>query len=159
MADAEDVFRIARSLEGTIEAPHFDRIAFKVVRTYATLASDRRSINLKFTPERGRVGVRLTRRERRLLVGVFDTGMGISQEDLEKLFQRFFRTSEATRRAIQGTGLGLTITKAIVEAHGGSIEVESELGVGTTFVVDLPLEPALSSAHEPVPIEQTGDRP
>ena len=51
MADAEDVFRIARSLEGTIEAPHFDRIAFKVVRTYATLASDRRSINLKFTPE------------------------------------------------------------------------------------------------------------
>jgi hypothetical protein len=51
MADAEDVFRIARALEGTMEAPHFDRIAFKVVRTYATLAADRSSINLNFTPE------------------------------------------------------------------------------------------------------------
>lgn len=51
MADAEDVFRIARSLEGTIEAPHFDRIAFKVARTYATLAPDRQSINLNFTPD------------------------------------------------------------------------------------------------------------
>jgi len=51
MADADDVFRIARSLEGTTEAPHFDRIAFKVVRTYSTLAADRLSINLKFTPE------------------------------------------------------------------------------------------------------------
>ena len=51
MAAAEDVFRIARSLEGTTQAPHFDRIAFKVVRTYATLAADRLSINLKLTPE------------------------------------------------------------------------------------------------------------
>jgi transposase len=51
MADADAVFRIARSLAGTVEAPHFDRIAFKVVRTYATLAADRLSINLKLTPE------------------------------------------------------------------------------------------------------------
>ena len=54
---------------------------------------------VKFTPERGRVGVRLTRREACVVVGVCDTGMGISPEEQEKLFQRFFRTSEATRRA------------------------------------------------------------
>ena len=112
---------------------------------------------IKFTPEGGRVGVRLTQYERRVVVGVSDTGMGISPEEQARLFQRFFRTSEATRRAIQGTGLGLTITKAIAEAHGGTIEVESTVGVGTTFVVELPVEPALSSAREPVPIEQSRD--
>lgn len=65
--------------------------------------------------------------------------MGISNEDVQHLFERFFRTSDARVQAIQGTGLGLSIVAAIVEAHGGSIEVESELGVGTTFRVVLPL--------------------
>jgi hypothetical protein len=64
--------------------------------------------------------------------------MGISEEDQRRLFERFFRTSQATEHAIQGTGLGLSIAAAIVEAHGGSIEVESELGRGTTFIVVLP---------------------
>jgi PAS domain S-box-containing protein len=96
---------------------------------------------IKFTPEGGLVRVRLTRAERRAVVGVSDTGMGIPPEEQASLFQRFFRSSEATRRAIPGTGLGLTITKAIVDAHGGSIDVESTLGSGTTFVVELPVEP------------------
>jgi len=113
---------------------------------------------IKFTPEGGRVGVRLTRCEGRVLVDVSDTGIGIAPEEQEHLFERFFRTSETKRHAIQGTGLGLTITKAIVEAHGGSIEVESEPGIGTTVIVGLPLEPALSSAHEPVPTEEGRDR-
>jgi PAS domain S-box-containing protein len=110
---------------------------------------------IKFTPDGGRVGVRLNLHGRRVEVGVSDTGIGIAPEELASLFQRFFRTSEATRHAIQGTGLGLTITKAIAEAHGGTIGVESTVGVGTTFVVDLPAEPALSSGREPVPIERS----
>jgi PAS domain S-box-containing protein len=93
---------------------------------------------IKFTPEGGRVGVTLVRANGRVLLAVSDNGMGISADEQQRLFQRFYRTEGATRQAIQGTGLGLTITKAIVEAHGGSISVESAEGEGTTFLVDLP---------------------
>lgn len=114
---------------------------------------------IKFTPEGGRVRVRLTGCERRVLVDVSDTGMGISPEEQEHLFERFFRAPEAERRAIQGTGLGLTITRAIAEAHGGTIEVESEPGSGTTFVVCLPLEPNGSGADGLLPTKEGRDNP
>jgi len=97
---------------------------------------------LKFTPRDGRVEVRAVERDEIVRFQVRDTGMGISNEDQQHLFEKFFRTSEAQTEAIQGTGLGLSIVAAIVEAHGGSIEVESELGVGTTFTVALPVERA-----------------
>jgi signal transduction histidine kinase len=69
---------------------------------------------------------------------VTDTGMGIGVADQKQLFQRFFRTDEATSKGIAGTGLGLWITKSIIEAHKGRLTVESEKGVGTTFQIDLP---------------------
>jgi heavy metal sensor kinase len=69
---------------------------------------------------------------------VADTGTGISPEDQKHVFDRFFRTDKARSRAVGGSGLGLAICKSIVEAHGGSVEVSSELGVGTTFVVRVP---------------------
>ena len=102
---------------------------------------------LKFTPPAGRVTLRLYQSDTGVHVEVSDTGMGISKEDQAQLFQRFFRTSEATSNAIQGTGLGLSIVAAIIEAHGGSIHVESEVGFGTTFRIVLPaLAPAEMSA-------------
>jgi len=70
-------------------------------------------------------------------VEVSDTGVGIPPDEVEKLFGRFFRAS--TSGVAQGTGLGLSIVKSIVDAHRGKIDVRSELGVGTTFEVDLPL--------------------
>jgi signal transduction histidine kinase len=70
---------------------------------------------------------------------VVDTGGGVSDADRERLFDPFFRSREANARAVPGTGLGLTITKAIVDAHHGSIEVESAPGKGTTFRVWLPV--------------------
>jgi len=94
---------------------------------------------IKFTPAGGFVDVEIVAEGDGVKVRVSDTGMGISAEDQERLFTRFFRTAAASEQAIQGTGLGLAIVKAIVEGHGGTITVESEVGVGTTFWVELPL--------------------
>jgi signal transduction histidine kinase len=94
---------------------------------------------LKFTQPGGRVDVRLGAVDGTAVVEVEDTGLGLSDGDREQLFQRFFRSSEAARNAIPGTGLGLAIAKAIVERHGGRIELDSAPGVGTTVRVELPL--------------------
>ena len=93
---------------------------------------------LKFTQEGGSVTVRAWSEDGRALLEVSDTGIGIPADEVDRLFDRFFRASSATERQLPGTGLGLTITKAIVDAHGGSVRVTSELGAGTTFRVDLP---------------------
>jgi signal transduction histidine kinase len=94
---------------------------------------------LKFTPRGGRVDVRLSVLDGAALIEVQDTGLGIAESEQEQLFERFFRSTRATQNAIPGTGLGLTISKAIVERHGGRIELESDEGVGTTVRVTLPL--------------------
>jgi signal transduction histidine kinase len=94
---------------------------------------------IKFTPEGGHVEVRLAARGARVRLEVADTGIGISPAEQAHLFERFFRASTATEHQIPGTGLGLYIANAIVDAHGGEIDVESEQGAGTTFVVELPV--------------------
>jgi PAS domain S-box-containing protein len=101
---------------------------------------------IKFTPADGKVTVRLGARGEAVLVEVVDTGVGIPAEELEHLFQRFYRTTRATKDAVQGTGLGLAISKAIAEAHGGSIHVTSTEGEGTTFSVELPVDYSPRSA-------------
>jgi signal transduction histidine kinase len=82
--------------------------------------------------------VRLAGTDGHVRLEVTDTGIGIPEGEREKLFDRFFRSQTALERQIQGTGLGLYISKAIVEAHGGRIGVQSAEGAGTTFVVELP---------------------
>jgi PAS domain S-box-containing protein len=103
---------------------------------------------LKFTPEGGRIGVRIAREgEEEALIEVSDTGTGIEAEELEHLFERFYRSQAATDAAVPGIGLGLSICQAIAAGHGGSISVDSELGAGTTFSVRLPLrQPAVKQA-------------
>jgi signal transduction histidine kinase len=96
------------------------------------------SNGIKFTPAGGRVSVELAARDGLVCVEVSDTGMGIPEREREKLFERFFRSQTALERQIQGTGLGLYISRAIVEAHGGRIGVSSAEGSGTTFLVELP---------------------
>ncbi|MHB8470060.1 MAG: sensor histidine kinase [Gaiellaceae bacterium] len=94
---------------------------------------------LKFTPAGGRVEVRASRHGRFVRIEVADSGMGIAADEQPQLFTRFFRTERAQLDAIVGAGLGLSIAKAIVDAHDGSIGFRSEEGVGTTFVVELPV--------------------
>jgi PAS domain S-box-containing protein len=94
---------------------------------------------IKFTPNGGSVTVCTAHRDGAVELTVADTGMGISADEVPKLFQRFFRTERATVTAIPGTGLGLAIARAIVEGHAGQIEVASVDGEGTTFRVSLPL--------------------
>jgi PAS domain S-box-containing protein len=94
---------------------------------------------LKFTPSSGRVSVRISSAGDEVVVEVEDTGVGIPSGEQDRLFERFFRSSTASEQAIPGTGLGLTIAKAIVERHEGSIAIESTEGVGTTVRVRLPV--------------------
>jgi hypothetical protein len=103
---------------------------------------------VKFTTNGGSVEVRLSSTADEALIEVVDNGIGIAPEEQELLFDRFFRSSEATERAIPGTGLGLTIVKAIVERHHGSIEVESASGCGTTMRVRLPLRETHAAEEE-----------
>ena len=95
---------------------------------------------LKFTPGGGTVTVRTFAAEDGAVLEVTDTGIGIPEDEQDRLFQRFFRSSTATQQAIPGTGLGLVISRAIVEAHGGTIEVASQVGAGTSFRVELPVQ-------------------
>jgi signal transduction histidine kinase len=104
---------------------------------------------LKFTPEGGRVEVRLRTHGSSAVIEVADTGLGISATEQRQLFDRFFRATAATTHAIPGVGLGLTIVKAIVEAHAGQVTVESAEGVGTTFRVELPLGPWAPAPQTP----------
>ena len=97
---------------------------------------------VKYSHRGGEVQVVLTLDGNRAQLEVRDAGIGISSADRDRLFTRFFRTKLVEERSIPGVGLGLSITKDIVEAHGGRIEVDSVLGAGSVFRVRLPLEDA-----------------
>jgi PAS domain S-box-containing protein len=101
---------------------------------------------LKFTPPGGRVDVRAYSHEAGIRIEVADTGVGIPEAEQHRLFERFYRTSQAESEAVPGAGLGLSIAKAIVEGHGGAISCRSSDGVGTTLVVELPLAGPVESA-------------
>jgi len=94
---------------------------------------------IKYTPSGGRVQVGVRTDGGWAEVRVADTGIGICDADRDRLFTRFYRTRAAAESAIQGVGLGLSISKTIVESHGGRIEVASEVGRGSEFVVRLPI--------------------
>lgn len=94
---------------------------------------------IKYTPEGGTVTLSLECQSGWVRVSVTDTGIGIAKEDLPHIFDRFYRVDRARNRSAGGTGLGLSIAKWITVAHGGSIHVESEPNVGTTFEIILPL--------------------
>lgn len=95
---------------------------------------------IKYSPDGGTVSVSASFSEEWVRLSVSDTGMGMSREDTARVFKRFFRTESARKAAIAGAGLGLSITKMIVEGHGGSITCESGQGKGSTFTLTLPAD-------------------
>ena len=93
---------------------------------------------LKYSDKGGTIRLSAERRNGEVALSVTDSGVGISQEDLPRIFERFYRADKARSRELGGTGLGLSIVKHIAQLHGGRVEAESELGKGTTIRVVLP---------------------
>ncbi len=94
---------------------------------------------LKYTSENGAVEVSLVKESKKAIITVKDNGVGISLDDTNRIFDRFYRVDKARSRATGGTGLGLSIAQSAIEFHNGTIEVTSELNVGSEFKITLPL--------------------
>ena len=95
---------------------------------------------IKYSLEQATIRIFITEDEKYFKINVRDTGMGISREDLPRIFERFYRVDKARSRAMGGTGLGLAIAKEIMETHGGKLTAESEYGKGTTMTMWFPKE-------------------
>src|SRR5215468_5457630 len=94
---------------------------------------------IKYTPEKGKVSVSVTKQDSRAVLEIADTGLGISPDDLPHIFDRFYRADKARSRQLGGTGLGLSIVRSICLAHNGQVRVASTEGQGSVFHVELPL--------------------
>lgn len=107
------------------------------------------SNGIKYTPRGGNVVVSLDQKDGHVVGTVSDTGVGIAADDMPRIFEEFYRTAQAKELEEHGTGLGLPIVKEIVETYGGTIDVDSEIGKGTTFTFTLPLsaEPGGDTAN------------
>jgi signal transduction histidine kinase len=103
----------------------------------------------RFTPNRGRLGVQAGRSDRSVWATVWDTGIGISDECVHRIFDRFYQAEPSLTRRYEGMGLGLSIAKEMVELHHGRIKVESQEGKGSAFTVTLPIEQPQAAQGSP----------
>ena len=94
---------------------------------------------VQYTPIQGKIDLSVARKDSKVFVDVTDTGAGISQQNLSKIFDKFFRIPRDEHQKESGTGLGLNIAQSIAKAHKGEITVKSQPGKGTTFTVTFPL--------------------
>jgi signal transduction histidine kinase len=95
---------------------------------------------VKFTPPGGRVGINVDQTDDALLVSVWDSGIGIPQKDIPSVFNPFFKAENRSGEDVEGTGLGLSLVKQLVEAHGWQVVVKSALDQGSTFTIHIPLD-------------------
>jgi signal transduction histidine kinase len=126
-----------KQIEFNLEADRLTPIVCDSARI-AQLVDNLVANAIKFTPAGGQVAIRATQIDNAIDISVKDTGIGIPAEELPRLFGRFFRASNAAGSSIPGTGLGLAISQAIAEAHNSAITVQSAVGQGTTFRLQLP---------------------
>ena len=107
--------------------------AFKLEQVFINLIDNA----YKYT-EKGKIGVELIENENEILIKISDTGIGIPKKDMKRVFERFYVVDKSRSKELGGTGLGLSIVKHIVNLHGGSISVESELYKGSVFIIRFP---------------------
>jgi len=104
---------------------------------------------IRYTPEGGEISVSLSADDGEAHLTVSDTGIGIPARDMHRIFERFYRVDAARSRQTGGTGLGLSIVRNVADAHGGGVVVTSEIGLGSTFTVQLPLpDESISPARQ-----------
>ncbi|MCP2731031.1 hybrid sensor histidine kinase/response regulator [Limnofasciculus baicalensis] len=148
--------QMLRSLQEKASHNHVNlEIDFQVVHKSDRFRADQRRVRqiiynllgnaIKFTPEGGRVILRVWRENNLVAFQIEDTGIGIAPEHLPLLFQKFQQLETPYHRKYEGTGLGLALTKQLIELHGGTIEVESIVNQGSVFTVWLPLQPLVSA--------------
>jgi two-component system, OmpR family, sensor histidine kinase BaeS len=125
--DYELLSSIAPEVEATLDKDKFKQIMHNLLTNAH-----------KFLKPKGRVEVILKKEKWNIVIKVIDNGIGIPKEDLPYIFERFYRSDLSRNRNTGGSGIGLAITKAFVEAHGGRIYVESKLNKGTTFTIEFP---------------------
>lgn len=98
------------------------------------------SNSIKFTPNGGMLRMHITKQNNTVMISISDSGIGMTEEDQEHIFERFFKSDKSRTETNGGSGLGLSIVKKIIDMHHGTISVQSMLGKGTVFVTTLPLE-------------------
>ncbi|HWR26128.1 MAG TPA: response regulator [Methanosarcina sp.] len=135
--------KVEFSREEKLTTIYADKIRFKQI--LFNLASNA----IKFTPTGGKITISSKVKEEIAQFSVTDTGIGISEEDKQKLFKPFTQVDSSISRKYEGTGLGLVLVKKFVELHGGNISCESEVGKGTTFTFEIPLKFASSEESTP----------
>jgi signal transduction histidine kinase len=152
VAGPDDIERLVRDTVNGVQA----KAAVKGLTVAADLPGDLPPVNIDsqrirqvlnnllenavaHTPAGGRINITARQREGRIYLSVADTGEGIPAADLPYIFERFYRVDRSRTRATGGSGLGLTIARRLVEAHGGTIQVESQPGRGSVFTFDVPL--------------------
>jgi signal transduction histidine kinase len=113
-----------------VDSSHFERVFINLIGNA-----------IKFTPKDGTITVKAEKDKDDILFSVTDTGIGIKEDDLQKLFEEFYRVENEINQNVKGTGLGLALAKKIVEVHGGTMWVTSKVGEGTTFFFTVPCEP------------------
>lgn len=153
------VSRLAEEKKVTIEQPNISLSILadknKLVQVLINLLSNA----VKFSPTDSVVSLSAEQRGNQIIISVTDQGRGIPQEFLSKMFTPFTQAETADPARAKGTGLGLAICKSIVEEHGGTISVKSEVGKGSTFSINLPLDPNASRTRRPPLSEVSGLAP
>ncbi|MCI4361512.1 MAG: ATP-binding protein, partial [Thermoplasmata archaeon] len=147
---AEKHLELHAHISSAVETVWIDPLRFKQV-LYNLLSNA-----VKFTDEGGKVDVSVAPHgEKFFELRVRDSGIGIAPENIPRLFREFEQLDAGPSRRFQGSGLGLSLTKKLVELHGGMIDVDSAPGKGTTFTVLLPYAPTPSTAPESPPSQVT----
>ena len=136
VADTAEKKNISMTIEIASDLPDIDADELKVREIMYNLLSNA----VKFTPAGGRIGMRAQRTELDVKVEVWDTGVGIASENMERVFEGFFRVDTPFSRLTEGTGLGLPLARKMVELHGGKLNIESKgLNQGTLVKISLPI--------------------